>query len=78
MLSSLADYAPNDDIFCDDDEKINRLKHIVAELDDTDRKIILMYAECGSQQAVADMLFVSVATVNRKINEIRNTIKSRL
>ena len=41
----LEDYQPSDDIFNDEDELVNKLKHIIyLKLNEVDKRIILMYA----------------------------------
>ena len=45
----LEDYQPSDDIFNDEDELIDKLKHIIyLKLNEVDKRIILMYAELKS------------------------------
>ena len=45
----LEDYQPSDDIFNDEDELIDKLKHIIyLKLNEVDKIIILMYAELKS------------------------------
>lgn len=69
------DYQPNDDIFNDDDEKIDRLKRVIFDkLSEVDRRVIILYAELQSQRAVAKKLGVSASTVNILINRIRKDI----
>ena len=45
----LEDYQPSDDIFNEEDELIDKLKHIIyLKLNEVDKRIILMYAELKS------------------------------
>lgn len=75
----LEDYAPDDDIFSEEDEDINRLKHIVYdELDEVDKRVLLMYAELGTLEKVGKELGVSRASACLKIKEIRNKIYGKL
>lgn len=75
----LEDYAPDDDIFSEEDEDINRLKHIVYdELDEVDKRVLLMYAELGTLEKVGKELGVSRASSCLKIKEIRKKIYDKL
>lgn len=75
----LEDYAPDDDIFSEEDEDINRLKHIVYdELDEVDKRVLLMYAELGTLEKVGKELGVSRASACLKIKQIRQQIYDKL
>ena len=75
----LEDYAPDDDIFSEEDEDINRLKHIVYdELDEVDKRVLLMYAELGTLEKVGKELGVSRASACLRIKQIRERIKDIL
>lgn len=79
MKEILEDYAPDDDIFSEEDEDINRLKHIVYdELDEVDKRVLLMYAELGTLEKVGKELGVSRASSCLKIKEIRKKIYDKL
>lgn len=68
------EYKPNGSIWNEDDGKIHRLKTIVRDLEETDKRIILLYAELQSQRKVAKLLGISTSLVNIKVNEIRRKI----
>ena len=69
----LEDYQPSDDIFNDEDELINKLKHIIyLKLNEVDKRIILMYAELKSLRKLGMELGISVSSAWIKINEIRD------
>ena len=69
----LEDYQPSDDIFNDEDELINKLKHIIyLKLNEVDKRIILMYAELKSLRKLGMELGISVSCAWIKINEIRD------
>lgn len=73
------DYAPNDDIFTEEDPKVNYIKHLVyEELSDPAKKILLLYAELGSLRKVGKYLGVSATTVYWYIKALRKTIKEKL
>lgn len=75
----LDEYKPNDSIFDEDDEKIRKLKMIIySKLDETERRIILEYAEIGNSRDCAKLFKVSPTTIYLRIKEIQNKIKSFL
>ena len=75
----LEDYQPSDDIFNDEDELVNRLKHIIyLKLDEVDKRIILMYAELKSLRKLGLELGISVSSAWIKVNEIRDKIYKEL
>ena len=75
----LEDYQPSDDIFNDEDELINKLKHIIyLKLNEVDKRIILMYAELKSLRKLGMELGISVSSAWLKIKEIRDKIYKEL
>lgn len=79
MKRILEEYLPDDDLFSVEDERMNALKHIIYEkLSETDKRVILLYAELGSQREVGRKLGVSASTVNILIKRIRNEILKHL
>ena len=75
----LEDYQPSDDIFNEEDELVNKLKHIIyLKLDEVDKRIILMYAELKSLRKLGLELGISVSSAWIKVNEIRDKIYKEL
>ena len=75
----LDEYKPNDSIFDEDEDEIRKLKKIIyTKLDETDRRIILEYAEIGNSRDCAKLFKVSPTTIYLRIKEIQNKIKSFL
>lgn len=75
----LEDYKPSDDIFNEEDELINELKHIIyLKLNEVDKRIILMYAELKSLRKLGMELGISVSSAWIKVNEIRDKIYKEL
>ncbi len=71
----LEDYKPDNDLFSEEQEKINKLKNIIYNnLSEVDKRIILMYAELGSLRKLGKELGVSPSTALFRIREIRNKI----
>lgn len=72
----LEEYKPNDSIFDEDEENIRRIKKIIYNsLDETDRRIILEYAEIGNSRDCAALFKVSPTTIYLRIKEIQKKIK---
>lgn len=66
-------------MFTQDDERMIRLKRIIAEkLDTSDRNTLILYAEVGSTRRTAEMLGVSRNTFKRNLNRIRKIINDAL
>ncbi len=75
-MINFSEYDYNSDPFCEDDSRVSKLKWIIAnQISPTDRTIILLYCELGSQRQVGKMLGVSASTVNIQLKRIRNQIK---
>lgn len=75
----LSEYEPNDDIFDSDEIKIKSIKKIIFNsLDETERRIILSYAEIGNSRDCAKLFKVSPTTIYLKIKDIQNKIKNSL
>lgn len=75
----LEEYKPQNGIFIQEDLLTHKLKNIVFnDLTEIDRNIIILYSEKQSQREVAKILGVSLRTINKKINEIRDKIKTIL
>lgn len=75
----LEDYQPVDDIFNEEDELVNNLKHIIyLKLNEVDKRIILMYAELKSVRKLGMELGISVSSAWIKVNEIREKIYKEL
>lgn len=74
-----SDYAPVDDVLSEDDIIVQLSKKIVyTRLDETDRRIILAYAEIGNIRDTARLFKVSPTTIWIRIQEIRKKIKEYL
>lgn len=66
------EYAPSDDIFCEDDILYSNIKKIIQnDLSEPERRIILAYAEIGNVRDCAKLFKVSPTTIWNKISEIR-------
>ena len=68
------EYEIDKSIFSDEDEKITKLKKIINSIDETEKRIILSYAELGNIRDTAKLFKVSPTTIWIKIKEIRNKV----
>lgn len=70
-----AEYSFDDSIFCEEDERVHLIKDIVLNrLNEVDRTIILLYADCQSLRKLGARLGMSCMTVRREILRIRAEI----
>lgn len=65
------------DILKDDDE-MYRLKEAIAQLDDLDRALLIIYSDEMSMAKTGKKFNVSTATVHQRIKKIRQIIKDKL
>lgn len=72
----LEEYKPDNSIFTEEDEHINKLKNIIYSLTEPEKRIILLYAELGTFRKLGKELGVSTSSAYLKIKDIRNKIKS--
>lgn len=70
------EYSPSDDIFTEDSDVFEKAKKAVwTRLDETDRRIILCYAELGNIRDTAKVFNVSPTTIWNRIDRIRKTLR---
>lgn len=75
----LETYAPDTDIFSEEDEIITKIKDIIYnDLDEVDRRLILMYAHLGSLRKLATEIGVSSSATQQKIKQIKQRIYDKL
>ena len=71
-------YKPNEDPFDEDDENVRIIKQIIfKDLNDIEKRLIILYTEYSSFRKVAKMLNISTSTVYIYVNNIRKKIKHR-
>lgn len=74
-----AEYCPAFDIFTDEPNLTYQIKRIIfEELDITERRIILLYADKGSMRETGKALGISTSKTHQLIQSIREKIKSKL
>lgn len=71
----LEEYAPNELV---DDEYFYNLKDIINNLPETDRAILILYADLQSMDKVAERLGVSKSTIYVNIKRIREQINEEM
>lgn len=72
-------YKPSDDIFCEDDILYYSLKKALQEtLNETERRIIISYAELGNIKDTAKLFKVSPTTIWKQIKTIQRKVKEFL
>lgn len=72
----LEEYKPDNSLFTEEDEYINKLKNIIYSLTEPEKRIIIMYAELGTFRKLGKELGVSTSSAYLKVLDIRNKIKS--
>lgn len=70
----MEEYYPDNSIWCEDDERMKKIKHSILKLSDADRIIFILYCEKGSLREVGKILNVSHTTIFKVIKEIKNKI----
>lgn len=75
----LEDYAPDNTIWSNEDERVNAIKNIIyTKLDEVDRRIIILYAELGSLRKLGKELGISASSAYLKIKQIKGNITDAL
>lgn len=70
-----ADYAYDGSIFCEDDARLNAVKYIINNrLNQVDRTIILLYADCLSFRKLGQRLGFSHMTIRKEVRRIKARI----
>lgn len=70
-----ADYQFDEDVFCEDSEKVRILKYILDhKLGVVDRRIMILYFETESYRELGRLLHVSKDTMFKEVRRIRQTI----
>ena len=69
------DYKFSDDIMCNEDERIHRIKEIINnKLSIVDKTLILLYTDCHSYRKLGQRLGLSHMTCRKEIMRIKNII----
>lgn len=69
------DYKFSDDIMCNEDERIHRIKEIINnKLSIVDKTLILLYTDCQSYRKLGQRLGLSHMTCRKEIMRIKAII----
>ena len=69
------DYKYSDDIMCNEDERIHRIKEIInKKLSLVDKTLILLYTDCQSYRKLGKRLGLSHMTCRKEIIRIKQII----
>ena len=69
------DYKFSDDIMCNEDERIHRIKEIInTKLSIVDKTLILLYTDCQSYRKLGQRLGLSHMTCRKEIMRIKSII----
>lgn len=69
------DYKFSDDIMCNEDERIHRIKEIINnKLSIVDKTLILLYTDCQSYRKLGQRLGLSHMTCRKEIMRIKKII----
>ena len=74
LKTIIKEYEPDNSIWSEDNELIDKIKRAVQNLDDADRIIFILYCETGSLREVGKKLGVSHSTVYKEIKRIKQQI----
>lgn len=75
IMEILQTYKVNEDIMNEEDELIQRLKYLIWNLlDETERRILLLYASLGSMRKTGAVLGCSASTVYIWVKKIREKL----
>lgn len=73
----IKEYSVNDDVFNEEKDITKKVKkYIFSNLDEVDRRIILLYAELQSLRKLGSILGVSASSAYIKIKAIKEQIKN--
>lgn len=75
LRQAMKDYEPQDSIWSNDDFNMTRLKTAVWQLPEELKRVMILYAEVGSQREVGKMLGVSPSTICNLLKDIKRQIK---
>ena len=74
----MAEYAYEDSIFNDEDDKATKVKKALSKINEADKIIYCLYLEYGSSRKVGKILGCSRTTVLKLVTKIRQDIISNL
>lgn len=73
-MNIIKEYEPDNTIWNEDNELVDKIKRAVQKLDDAEKIIFILYSEHSSLREVGKILGVSHSTVYKEINKIKKKI----
>lgn len=70
----IEEYKPDNSIWREDDDIVDKIKRSIENLDDADKIIFILYCETGSLRKVGKTIGVSHTTIYKEIKRIKNRI----
>lgn len=70
----MADYKFDDDVMCEDDDRVRDIKYALTKLPEADRVIFILQTDIQSQRKVGDILGVSHTAIGKECKRIREKI----
>lgn len=70
----MSDYVFNDDIMCEDDDRVRDIKYALQQLPEADRIIFILQTDIQSQRKVGNILGVSHTAIGKECKRIRAKI----
>lgn len=70
----IEEYKPDNSIWREDDDIVDKIKRSIENLDDADKIIFILYCETGSLRKVGKRIGVSHTTIYKEIKRIKNRI----
>ena len=74
LRAIMSEYEYNEDIMCDDSQKVRVAKMALSKLPESDRIIYTLYLDRQSSRAVGQILGVSHSTVLKQLQRIKQEI----
>lgn len=78
LRAILKEYEYNDDVMCEDDERVRAIKKALTKLNEADRIIFCLYMDLGASRKVGKVLGVSHSTILKEINRIKMEIRYQM
>lgn len=67
------EYKPKEELFCENVETNEILKKVWS-LEESDRRVLILYAEIKSHRKVAEILQVSEFSIRKKLKQIKKMV----
>lgn len=78
LRAILAEYEYNQDVMCNEDVRVIKIKRALQKLQEPDRILFCLYMDLGASRKVGSVLHVSHSTVLKEINRIKMEIRYQM